>query len=763
MLISPKIVGPVTELSREITVSRLMPNATVVLLINGSQLGLPTVSSGTKLVIPIEAGVLAESDQLVASQNISGEGSVSRPVIVNSGLLPRLDLPPVVFLSGIHTCIDWILVGGLIVGTSVEIFHNDDVIGTAIASAPTARIQLSFQQPFEAGQQLRARQSITFIEGPYIESPEVFSLPADPSPIHRGNIPAVWVDTPQECSSKVRVHGLIEGASLTVEHQGNTYNYAVVATSMSARLGTPLSLSETISAKQDFKNCGFRGSFFTPPVNVGSANKPGVPIPKPPLYHGSPNILVYNLVEGAILYLQIVTINSDGSEIRLLDPICGGISDEVDLIPIPEGWHYAPPPSGRVELRFWQEFCGHKSDESRLPFQALPTSTVLPEIETPLVECQRFLWVENTLPGTTLIVRSNAPDGKELSEPHFADASTLIYTHRPLRAREEIWVEQLGGGSTTSQQVQSLPYLEQPNIPREVSLPQGGVVVDAVTIGAQVHVYVNSIRRVSMDVIEVPMFVQLTDLKLEDSIHVIQTMCTAISESSEKARVVHGKLLVEVHPDDIERNRPSGVTIFASDSETHESVAGTVHIGGAVVGQTEQLIPVFFSNTIPPAFVRANGYSDEPIPWRLIEPRPQSPGKLTLRIGIDSNNEFRIVSVSWSLLKYDAMAGTNFPFSSVKDATGQLVQFTLPSPDPGQSITYAVSCQVIVAYKSSLYQPEGTQVLASIRSPGVAGVENIHSVEWHGNDVTANFRLLTEPTYINNHLIDVEPFVLYVG
>jgi hypothetical protein len=108
MLLPVKVLGPINQLATSVTVVGAVDGATVQLLINGAPVGVSAPASKLSVSIALGTTVLTQGQQVAATQSRAGETSVPSPFPETMGAAPSptSGLPAVVFLSGLHPCVD---------------------------------------------------------------------------------------------------------------------------------------------------------------------------------------------------------------------------------------------------------------------------------------------------------------------------------------------------------------------------------------------------------------------------------------------------------------------------------------------------------------------------------------------------------------------------------------------------------------------------------------------------------------------------------
>lgn len=111
ILLPPKVRGPLSVLSTSVTVELVLPGALIDILVNGSPIQRTNIATSNSVEIPLKGYTLPPDATVTARWSLDGEQSL--PSLPESvlGYPEKLDVP--IFLSHIHTCVDWIAVGSV--------------------------------------------------------------------------------------------------------------------------------------------------------------------------------------------------------------------------------------------------------------------------------------------------------------------------------------------------------------------------------------------------------------------------------------------------------------------------------------------------------------------------------------------------------------------------------------------------------------------------------------------------------------------------
>jgi hypothetical protein len=445
MLLPVKVLGPINQLATSVTVVGAVDGATVQLLINGAPVGVSAPASRLSVSIALGTTVLTQGQQVAATQSRAGETSVPSPFpeTVGAAPSPTSGLPAVVFLSGLHPCVDWILMGGLIPGATVKIHHAGQRIGTAVADGPVVSVPISFPQTPSVGDTLQAFQTFTPPQGATIKGPTVESLPLQGhSP---GEPPTPSVQSPFECDLAVLVSSLQEGASLIVKHGADELGgYPFVGSPVWAHLSQPARGADQISARQRSDTCG-SASGFSPAVGVNPALKLPTPVIVGPICPNAPILKVRNLRPGAEVTVSAEKVTSSGSAGAQVGQARAWATD-CDF-PLPPAWADHPQLTsnpGTLFIKVWQTNCDKGSDPTTHRVEPLSGTMGQPGMDKP-VECARLISAKSLTPGAVVVVVSDQANSPQLSGPVFVTTSNMsIGMYRTLRQHEHVQLKQTG-------------------------------------------------------------------------------------------------------------------------------------------------------------------------------------------------------------------------------------------------------------------------------------------------------------------------------
>lgn len=733
-LLPPLIRGPVSVLTRTVRVQGALVGAKVTLSQDGMPIGAPTAAGPNGVAgVDVSAVTLKASAKLTAVQTSGTDTSDPSPAEPVLG--PPATLAPLAFLTQIHTCIDGVILGGTVDGATVEVTHQGNVLGHAVAVDPQLSLHLQHQGSLPTGAVLVAQQTLTW-QGSTIKSPPTSSLPAE-FVNAKEKIPAPQIQAPiLACDTAVAVLGLLDGATFTLTQQsGPTGTYEYFGNAVWA-LTAPLHVPDGVSVVQEFRTCHLT-SPTAGPVPVTKVAKLPAPVIQGPLCADSRLVAISNLRPGATVSILAGRKTGPNSE-QFSASYMATAGSETQTFALPA--KLGAGLSGPAEYIWcYQESCGVGSpDSNRMPLGGL-AAVPAPKLGQ-LVECTRLVEVGGLTPGASLRLLSDQADTPVLSMPVVCTtASAVAPTYRSLRAGETVTAVLsgcgAGPGSQSSRKVDALSTLNPPVVHRPTRVWQAAVRVDKCLPGARVHLFVNKRWRASADAVTDTVLVPCGQLKVEDQLTAIQTLCTRISGTTDKPVPVDlGQLKVSVTPSPIIKSpNPSIVTVLATDVDDGHAVAGLVTLPQQVTQPTNTPFAWTFppGQPAPTASVTVDGYASSPVSWPLQEP-PQ-PKAATLTLDFANNApEVTVTKVEWAV----ATMGAGNVETNVGSPTCAVAQLPLPTPaQPPQQ--YYVQCAATIA-------GVGTARVGNGLCPDGSGRA---VVGWSGTALTAHFRLYSTQAY----------------
>src|ERR1700680_2954831 len=143
-LLSPKVVGPLSECSSNVRVKGQLTGATVDILANGASVG-GGLATWSDQVFPLNVGVtLAQGAQVTATQSLGGTTSPPSPIPIavmkrpGAGMVGNVGCK-----THIYQCGQCLWLDGMVPGAKVEVKVGGVLRGAGQADDGPARISLS--------------------------------------------------------------------------------------------------------------------------------------------------------------------------------------------------------------------------------------------------------------------------------------------------------------------------------------------------------------------------------------------------------------------------------------------------------------------------------------------------------------------------------------------------------------------------------------------------------------------------------------------
>ena len=712
----------------------------VQLFINGVAAGIPTTASGLSVAVGLGATVLTPGQQVTATQSLAGKTSVPSPFpeTVSAAPSAATGLPAVVFLSGLHPCIDWAMMGGTIPGRG----GGDPSLGPARRIGRGWRRQRlgahSVPNPCIRRDTLEALQSFTPAGGATIKGGTVPSLPLQAAP--PGEPPAPTVQPPLECDMAVLVSGMNEGVSLVVKHNADELaGYPFVGTPVWASLVKPARGPDQLSAKQQSAQCG-RTSGFSAPVGVNPGPKLPTPVILGPICPNALMLRVRSLRPGATVTIFGETQAAGGSSASAQIGQARAWATDCDFA-LPPNWANHPQLTAtlvRSSSRSFQENCDKGSDTAKHPVAPLPGLVGQPGMTKP-VECARVIAANTLTPGAVVVVHSDQADSPVLSGPVFVTASNMsLGVYRPLRAHEHVQLKQVGcnaASDSASTEVDPFPGIVAPIVVGPVRIPHGGINLKKLVVGARVHIFVDAALKVSFDAtasshVHPGAGADTRGGRRRPSIDVHEDLGREQSRVGAVRRVAGESFTVTDHADQAgerDREREGSRDRPACGWERQDRRCGCWD-------NRRGLRFYLSSGAAPASTVDAPNHKPGAIGWNLVDPPPQPPAMLQLSIANQAPSFFTVTAVTWNILRQE-LNGTLTPIAS---PTGQSV--AVHPPTNGQ---YHVHAEVSVDDHVN-----GGNILAEFRGNVVVGGVSRLVVVWSNVNHAQNFRLFAEPVVV---------------
>ena len=544
----PVVDGPVYTSSTQVYVDNVLPNAVVTVYNNATGTGTPvgTVPSagpgGGGIWVPLTTSV-AVPQQITARQSytittdpsikVSGLSDPSNePIPVQNVPVP---LPAPVFVSGLCTCMDSVLIDGLIPGATLTIMMG----ATPMVTAPVTQSPQWFQLA-----------SVTILPNAVLTATQTVSAkpPSPTTPSQKiqvaGPLLPPVISLPLfGCQTNLNVSNLIPGADLEVVNGSNESFITNPWSYYDLGPVPPLETTSQVVAHQYFTRCGTAGGaqgMVGPPAKF--------PVDKPVLkapHVTTPCTDVTELAVSNLIPGEILTVNLGGTLLGQQ-----GVSKNTATVDLPKGW-YTPP--GPVSLQVGVTLCGVGPLSTELSVkQSGPYPA--PSVQAPLYPCVLSVRVQGAHPGSVIQV-FNGSTASPRSNPVVAVTPNFaIELWWPLAMTESIFVTQTGCSKNEQSKhvpVDPIPTLPIPTVAGSVlagapSVPVNyvlagskSVLVKNIVPGAQVTLLVDGKPRIGVDsiqaevgppsgsslLVEVTLPVGLPALVKDETLTAVQTLC----------------------------------------------------------------------------------------------------------------------------------------------------------------------------------------------------------------------------------------------
>jgi hypothetical protein len=496
MLLPPQVVGPVYVNSASVGVTGAKSGAQISLYQDGQFLNSAPADMSGNAAIALGAGQLQEKAQLTATQSEGQE--ISEPSRFPEPVLPLPDVAPALaILSHVHPCMDAVLVGGVVYGALVELFHGAKLLGIQGGYGSVVYIPRQAPDPLMDGDVLTVRQSYVN-NGQTLVSPTVNSLPLQslvlpPAEDDRYLLPSPTIDGPLfECCTAVTVRGILPGASLQLFNgtQNESYWYSGHALNIGV---PPLKDGMKLNATQQFNSCS-QTSQPSPDAPVVKRALSYVVIVHQPICPNPPRIALSNLEPGALVTIAVRRSTGQGqTAYHYWEATAATETQTFDLPTNLQGDWDGPP----EEITAFQKNCldvGGPTPQWVAFEPAGASSATL----GPLTECQRRVRVNVDKAGVSVRLASDRTPA--LAAPAMVYGPYVeIDLYRGLFAGETVTATVSACGSGPDVQAtgvaKPLTQLAPPVVSDPVREWMTNVHVRSCTPGARVHVYVNKVWR----------------------------------------------------------------------------------------------------------------------------------------------------------------------------------------------------------------------------------------------------------------------------
>ena len=476
-LLSPRVIGPLSECSTGVRVQGQFTGATVSVFANGV-LVAQSIASGPDHIFTLFGGTtLSAGDQVTATQTIGVDTSIPSPEAVVVQAKPPV-IGPITFVSHLNQCGQCLWLEGLVPGAKVEVrAQGGPILGHGSSYDGIARVGLS--PALAAGMVVEGQQEACGSPGVVSVAPSV-SIVVE----QQRKLPTPTVQVPlRECQRTVTVSNIVHGALVTLlRSAGPNLGGCFDRDSLFFWVNPPLALGETVSARQELPDCRLNSDDAMPVLVQDNTPVPPANV-KPPLCAGSTTVTLTGLVMGAR-----VQILENGA---VLGEAEAPVDGEFDFLVLPL--------TGGVMISAIQELCGEWSAPGgAVLVDPAPASLPTPKVHDPLFECATVVRVSNLHVGGRVYVYSSmlgAPIGEQAVDAPEEDVSVAP----SLIQGDEIYAVQRGCGLVSSESdkvpVQSLQDLPRPVVASPLYACENAVRVLNIVPGARVDVFVNGIFR----------------------------------------------------------------------------------------------------------------------------------------------------------------------------------------------------------------------------------------------------------------------------
>jgi hypothetical protein len=705
-LIPPKVRGPLTPFSTSVTVEHVLPGAWAEILVNGSPIQRTNIATSNSVEVQLVGYTLPPGGTVTARWSLSGEQSQpSLPELV-LGYPTKLGMP--VFLSPIHTCVDWIAVGGLYPGATVEIHNGGALIGGPDSSnGATAHVHIHGN--INPGDQLIATQSVQVPNSGVVQSPPAESLPAeDWFPREEVPIQPVVIGPIHECAGAVLVGGAVPGCFLHLHTGGRELEYAAVASDFWALLPNEAHTPATFAASSHLRRCQRQSGVSSPAVGVDAAAPLRNPVLKPDTQYCPSAVSV---TAEALTPLSALTLELRGaSGTTMLGRAGAPDNSPTDTYWLGDLSSLVPPSPPYPAVVLTEQLCALSAESNRAGVhRQAGQQEVPPAFFIPPVECARWLHVLNAW-GCLVTVRSDASDWPVLAYWKLVPDTGWIELNRPLRDEEKVWVTIEAGCvpshllTSDKTDVEGIGDLNNLRIDEPLRPGHNRMVwVDQAIPGARVHVFVNGKLRASVWAIGSPtetmIAVPVGELTEESQVTARQEMCGKIGRPAEAIWVTRGRMDLEADPSSVTRGQTVAMTIRARDADFGFEMTGLPINGpSGHVGYTGRPFTVTTAaGTASPIHftIDTEGYDQGAVDVPISAPALPPQATLTITsmsaIGVQSQV---ITEIEWTLMG----GGQSIKSDQKPNTTSCMFNIPLPTPPSGSTVTYNLSGKATIEF-----------------------------------------------------------------
>lgn len=715
-LVPAKIIGPISPLSGSVQAEHVLPDAVVGIMVNGTAINRTQTTTSNVVEIPLAGYSLQPNDVVTVVWSLLGE--TSKPSLPESVLSYPRDLPAPVFLSSVHTAVDWLTIGGLYPGATVEVLAGNNTVIGGPDTASFAALQLDIRNSVSAGDVLQAVQTVMVPGVGPVVSTRGTSLPVEPRFLREEPLNQPVIIGPiHECAGAVLVGGAVPGCFVELRTGGDSFEYRAVGETFWALLPKAAHAPASFEAVALLRRLG-RQSIASVPVTVDPSQSLETPMLAPAIQycpltvsltasHMSPGTEISFEMRGAAGTTALGRAGAP-TDSTSATYYLGDLSPLVPTVP--------PYPS----IVLVERACSLSAESNAVHvWQPSSLQEVPPGFFTPPVACAWWLNVLN-VGGCVITVHSDAVDWPVLAYWKMTDMEGWLPLNRSLRAGEHVWVTIESGcvpeNLRKSDRVKVQDHGDLNALRLDEPIRPGlnrRVWISGTVPGARVHVFVNDVLRtsvwatgpISSTLLEV-IVGNLAGGKRDepgDKVKVCQEMCGEISEFSPAVSAQMGEMSLEISPDFVVRGQSSPVTIHARDAATgtiflYTGGVSPVYGPSGFVGYTNQPFTVTASggSATPIRFtVTAEGYTSGFVDLPIHEPAPPPPATLSIKsqsaIGVQNQV---IKEIEWTLIG----GNQKFVGSGKPNTTSCLVSVALPTPPGGGQVNYALSGKATIEF-----------------------------------------------------------------
>ena len=735
-LLPPKLVGPITPVAPSVRVEHTLPGAWVEIQVDGAPTGDVALCTSNSVTVPI-SGSLTPGGMVTATWSLGGE--TSPPSLPQAVLAYPAQLGAPVFLSPIHSAMDWVDLGVLYPGATVEVRTNAGVLigGPDTAAGAAHRVHLT--DTIEPGTQLRAHQTVDPPGVATVHSTPSESLPAEswfsreeqpPIPVVLGPI--------RECEGAVLVGGAVHGCWVRLTVSGRDFDFPAVAPAFWAVLPELATDTDTYAAANVLRQLG-RESAASPAVAVDPSAALDKPLlgPDPQYCPRAVAVIASDLAPRSTLTFELRGASGSTGLFRAGAPD-DRRSDTYYLGDLNASVPAAPPFPAVV---LGEQLCAKAAESNRAGVHRRPEQEVPPGFFSAPQECATGLHVVNAS-GCVVTVHSDAGDWPVLASWTLVPLNGWIGLNRPLRRGEDVQVRIEAGCVPADLLTSDWVTVEAADVDRmrivEPVRPgrSRSVFLEDAVPGGRVHVYVDNHWRASANALPVPgqawTEVYVGELTEESSVTAVQTLCGRTSNPTPAVNVQLGRLDLHATVGALVRGVATALTVRAFDADTGGELAGLRVRGPAGdvgwVGQPFTLTASGAPTTIR-LTVAAEGYATGILDLPVTAPTPPPSKTLTVRSQVALGAHVavqKITAITWTLTG----AGAPPAQSQSPQATSCQFVFSIPSPSGGSAVWYRLAGSATIEF---IDPASGGTLTRSVTSFYTAfGLRNWLDVEWRG-------------------------------